>query len=294
AEGLSEFRMEKGGSLLGRDNFQDDLTDGTEVSQHMWLLGVDTQFDNGWSLNAYYQRGKSHKHMLLDNLLRVERWFLAQDAVRNPENGEITCRVRLFDPTPAELAESVSDVLVPSPSGPVPIASPVGLDGTIENCVPLNIFGWGNVSQEAQDYVVTDKWADSHVTQDFAEAVLSGELFESRGAGPVGFSLGATYRKEDLDQTAYPREVDVLGPPLNRPELGIQGIPAGYAGGSPNLHAFSTLTTFGGSFDVWEVFGETLVPLYDNGNQRLDLSLAARHSDYSLSGGVLTWKSGLD
>ncbi|HWK54511.1 MAG TPA: TonB-dependent receptor, partial [Hyphomicrobiales bacterium] len=293
AEGLTEFHMEKGGMLPGRNNFQDDLTDGTEVSQHMFLVGMDHDLANGWNLNAYYQRGKSHKHMILDNLLRIDRWFLAQDAVRDPQSGEITCRVKLYDPSPEQLAASVQDVLVPSPQGPVHIASPVGLDNTIADCVPLNIFGWGNVSKEAQDYVVSDKWAESYVIQDFAEAVLSGDLFEGP-AGPVGFSVGGTWRKEDLDQTAYPREVDALGPPLNRPELGIQGIPGGYTGGSPNLHAFSNLTTFGGSFKVWEVFAETLVPLYNNGTQNLDLSLAARHSDYSLSGGVLAWKAGLD
>src|SRR5690606_17941589 len=76
-EGLSSFRMEKGGMVHGRNNFQDDLTDGTEVSQNMVLLGVDHEFGNGWGLNAYYQRGKSHKHMSLDNLLRIDRWFLA-------------------------------------------------------------------------------------------------------------------------------------------------------------------------------------------------------------------------
>ncbi|MGV3591201.1 MAG: TonB-dependent receptor plug domain-containing protein [Gammaproteobacteria bacterium] len=294
AQNLTSFRMEKGGALPGRSNFQDDHTDGTEVSQHMFLVGMDRDLANGWNLNAYYQHGKSHKHMLLDNLLRVDRWFLAQDAVRNPANGEIVCRVKLFNPTPQQLAQSVAGVLVPSPQGPVPITSPVGLDNTIEDCVPLNIFGWGNVSDAARNYVVSDKWAESYVIQDFAEAVLSGELFEDFIAGPVGFSVGGTYREQDLDQVAYPRDVDDLGPPLNRPALGIQGIPGGYTGGSPNLHAFSNLTTFGGKFDVWEVFAEALVPLYDGDVRRLDLSLAARHSDYSLAGGVLTWKTGLD
>src|SRR5690606_33773465 len=131
---------------------------------------------------------------------RIDRWFQAQDAVRDPDSGEITCRVKLLDPTPEQLAASVQDVLVPSPQGPEHIASPVGLDNTIADCVPLNIFGWGNVSKEAQDYVVSDKWAESYVIQDFAEAVLSGDLFEGP-AGPVGFSVGGTWRKEDLDQT---------------------------------------------------------------------------------------------
>lgn len=293
-EDLSEFTFEKGGMIVGRNNFQDDHTDSTEVTQAMVLAGIQKEFDNGWNFNAYYQRGESHKYMLLDNILRVDRWFLAQDAVRHPDTGEIVCNVQLFNPSPQELAESVDGVLVPSPQGPRQLGSPIGLDNSVSDCTPLNIFGWGNVSEAAQDYVVTDKWADSYVDQDFAEAVLTGDIFNNRDVGPIGFSVGATYRKEDMEQTAYPREIDVLGPPKNIPELGIRGIPAGFTGGSPNLHQFSTLTTFEGKFDVWEVFGETLVPLLDNGNQRLDLSLAARYADYSLSGGVITWKTGLD
>ncbi len=293
-EGLSSFRMEKGGMIQGRNNFQDDHTDGTQVFQTMYLAGFNTELNNGWGLNAYYQRGRSHKHMMLQNLLRVDRWFLAQDAVRHPDTGQIVCRVQLFNPTPAQLAESVSNHRSPSPQGPVPIASPVGLDNTIQDCVPLNIFGWGNVSPEAQDYVVSDKWADSYVYQDFAEAVLTGDILENRAQGPVSFTAGATYRKEKMSQVAYPREIDVLGPPLNRPEIGIQGIPAGFTGGAPNLHQFSNLTTFGGSFDVWEVFGETLVPLYSGEVRSLNFSLAGRYADYSLSGGVMTWKTGLD
>ncbi|HWK55212.1 MAG TPA: TonB-dependent receptor [Hyphomicrobiales bacterium] len=293
-EGLGSFKMEKGGMLVGRHNFQDDHTDGTEMFQHMFLFGIDKDLDNGWNFNSYYQRGRSHKHMVLDNQLRVDRWFLAQDAVRHPDTGEIVCRVKLFNPTREQLAESVKDHLSPSPQGPVHIASPVGLDNTIEDCVPLNIFGWGNVSEEAQRYVVNDKWGDSFVYQDFAEAVLSGSLFENRRAGEIGFSVGATYRRQDMQQTAYPLEVEALGPPLNRPELGIQGIPAGFTGGSPNLNQFSHITSFDGEFNVKEVFGEVLVPLYSAGPRQIDLSLAARYSDYSLSGGVTTWKTGVD
>src|SRR5690606_9436403 len=92
-ERLTQFRFEKGGMLAGRNNFQDDHTDLTKVTQHMMLVGMDHELDNGWGVNAYYQRGKSHKHMLLDNLLRIDRWFLAQDAVRHPDTGEIVCNV---------------------------------------------------------------------------------------------------------------------------------------------------------------------------------------------------------
>lgn len=50
-----------------------------------------------------------------------------------------------------------------------------------------------------------------------------------------------------------------------------------------------------GSYEAREVFGEVVVPLLKDQPlaRELDLSLAARHTDYSSSGGVTTWKAGL-
>jgi iron complex outermembrane recepter protein len=171
--------------------------------------------------------------------------------------------------------------------------------------VPLNIFGWGNVSRAAADYVVSDKWADSVVEQRFAELLLTGDVFEGWRAGAIAFTVGATYREEEMSQVENPLDIAVLGPPQNVSgttaangfmDLGIRGISMGFTGGSPNLHQFSNLQTFGGSFDVWEVFGETYVPLYESSasSRRVGLSLAARHSEYSRMGGLDTWKVGID
>ncbi|MDT8397791.1 MAG: TonB-dependent receptor [Pseudomonadales bacterium] len=296
AEGRQSIRMDKNGQIVGRINMQDDMTDGTEILQRVFSTGLDMEFANDWTLSAFLQYGDSDKDAKLDNLLRIDRLFLAMDAVRDPATGEIVCNVQLHNPTREQLAASVANVRVSSPQGPVGIASPVGLDGTIENCVPLNIFGTDNISQAAADYVVSDKWAESEVEQEFSEVVLSGDLFDNWYAGALSFSVGATYRHEKMSQVEFPRDIAVLGPPQNVPALGIRGIPGGFTGGSPNLHQFSTLQTFGGSFDVWEIFGETFVPLYvsTTSSRRVGLSLAGRRSQYSRAGTVETWKAGLD
>jgi outer membrane receptor protein involved in Fe transport len=324
-EGLNSFRMDKNGALVGRNNYQDDYRDGTEVIQRVVSAGFEHSLANDWTVTGFVQYGKSDKEAQLDNLLRVDRQFLAMDAVevytdRRDTNadgvpdliaeadrgtGDIICNVQRYNPTDQQLAESVDHITVPSAAGPVGIAAPVGLDDSIENCVPLNIFGWGNVSDAAADYVVTDKSAKSEVEQKFAEFTVSGDVFEGWYAGELAFTAGATYREEEMSQIEYPREISVLGPPQNvdgtnpaqdNVDLGIRGIPPGFSGGSPNLHQFSTLQTFGGSFDVWEVFGETFVPLYtsDSSSRRVGLNLAARHSDYSRAGTIATWKVGLD
>lgn len=315
-EGLTEFRFEKQGHLVGRDNWADNYSDGTQLYQDVLSAGFDTELDNGWTLTGYVHYGESEKEALLDNILRVDREHMAMDAVEvyadrrdldgdglpdlvasaDRGTGEIICNVQRYNPTEAELAESVEDVTVPSPQGPVGIASPVGLDGSIESCVPLNVFGWGNASEAAQEYVVSDKWAKSQVDQQFAELVVSGDVAENWYAGAVSFSLGATYRAEEMSQVEYPRDLAVLGPPQNEPQLGIRGIAGGYTNGSPNLNAFSHLATFGGDFDVYEVFGEALVPLYDSStsSRSVGLNVAARRSEYSRAGALDTWKVGLN
>ncbi|HUF71838.1 MAG TPA: TonB-dependent receptor [Gammaproteobacteria bacterium] len=322
-EGFSDLRMDKNGALVGRNNFQDNYHDITETEQIILSGGFDREMENGWTMSGYLHFAETDRVAYLDNILRVDRWFMAMDSVEvyndrrdltddagtgGPDGlpdlvaagdrgaGEIICNVLRYNPTEQELADAVAGETVPSPTGPVGIASPVGLDGAIENCVPLNIFGWGNVSQAAQDYVVTDKWADTSVEQTFAELFVSGEVFNDWYAGPISMTVGATYREEEMSQTEMPREISVLGPPKNAPQLGIRGLPPGFTGGSPNLHQFSTFSTFGGSFDVVELFGETLVPVFrsDTSSRRVNLSIAARHSDYSRAGELDTWKFGVD
>jgi outer membrane receptor protein involved in Fe transport len=67
------------------------------------------------------------------------------------------------------------------------------------------------------------------------------------------------------------------------------------ANGSFGGWAFNNQLPVQGGYHVWEVYGETLVPLLENVPfaKSLELNAAGRHTDYSLSGGVNTWKVGL-
>ena len=84
-----------------------------------------------------------------------------------------------YNPTDAQLQASVANIRVPAAQGddslgngdptyPVPIPSPVGPDA-IPNCVPMNIFGQGNVSDAAAAYAVSEKSGVGAVTQEFAD-----------------------------------------------------------------------------------------------------------------------------
>ena len=70
--------------------------------------------------------------------------------------------------------------------------------GAISGCVPINIFGEGNISQEAADFIrtiaVTDQEYElTNITANFV-GDTSG-LFELPG-GPVGLAIGGEYRDE--------------------------------------------------------------------------------------------------
>jgi iron complex outermembrane recepter protein len=298
SQNVGSFRMLKLGQFLDTQNWNDHESPTNAHTMFTWSAGLEAEVFNDWHLRANWQSGRSHKFTAVYDELRVDRMFLALDAVRDtrvgsPTQGQIICNVQLFNPTPAQLAAAVRPVGRTNKFG-TPLLSPVGLDNSIRDCVPLNAFGQGNVSQAARDYLVGDKWGVSNVNQDFAEVLLTGKVFEG-WAGPVSAAVGATYRSEDFKQRAFPDEIEQLGPPLNAPSIGIRGIPSGFTGGSPNLFQFSTVPPIQGAYNVKEVFAEFAVPLFETATgQSLDVDLAGRRSRYSNVGSVDAFKFGLD
>lgn len=293
---VESFRLSKVGNYLGDIEAGAGEFSKTVFDTESWSIGFDAALSNGWNLKASWQSGKSTKNGGKYPGIRVDREALARDAVIDPVSGQIVCNVQVYNPTEAELAASPGiQGRVSSRTGE-PLASPIGLDNSISDCVPYNAMGAGNMTQEAWDYMHTIKVADSWVEQDFAEILLQGEVFDGWGYGPVSFATGFTYREQSFSDQALPADVDELGPPVNDPALGIRGIAGAFSGGSANLHHFSTINFISGSYDVWEWFGELNLPIWESrsGDQRLGANLAYRTSDYSSSGKVDTWKVGLD
>ncbi|HEY4214019.1 MAG TPA: TonB-dependent receptor [Steroidobacteraceae bacterium] len=291
-QGVKAFKFLKLGQLPGLQNWADNQTDHNVHTMFTWSVGAEADLWSDWQAKFNWQTGRSHKFTEVLGDLRVDREFLALDSVIGP-SGTPICRVQLYNPTPAQLAGAPSIQGALNKFGQQ-IASPVGLDNTISGCVPLNAFGQGNVSQAARDYLTQTKWGISDVHQHFGEALLTGKLVDG-WAGPISSAFGVTYRKEALVQTPYPTDVELLGPPLNDPALGIQGIPGGFTGGSPNLIQFSTVPPISGEYNVKEVFGEVQIPLFKTSTgQRLDSDIAVRESRYSIAGSVEAHKIGLD
>ncbi|MEX2366424.1 MAG: TonB-dependent receptor, partial [Pseudohongiellaceae bacterium] len=320
---LEEFRMAKSGAFDNTKEIGGNQEDINIFTQVQTVLGFDYQLPGlEWNLSGKWQQGESKRNSQGIERIRWDRAFLAMDAVRDPASGAIVCRVQLFNPTEEQLAASVEGQLSSRPIDPffdnsatsvqagnfagedanvnaVPLKSPIGLDNTIRDCVPYNVMGSGNPSPEAIDYVGTVRIGRGFVEQDFAELLLTGDLYEGWGYGPISFAAGLTWRDQWFLDGAGPESVDALGPAQNVPELGIRGIPAGITGGSPNLHAFSVVPNVGGELDVWEWFGELSVPIWEgsfinNQDQMLGLSFGFRQSDYNRTGSQDSWKVGLD
>ena len=302
AQNRTSIRIDKIGQVRipGKHNIADGRDD-KNISQ-LWsaTAGFDHLFANDWALRGSYQYGESKLTTAAYDMLRIDRLAMAIDAVRDPATGAIMCNVQRFNPTPAQLAASMAGRTVPTtqiqanPNGTMKVDSPIFNDNAIKECVPLNMFGLANASREAADYVTTDKIGVRDLEQTFAELLLTGELYEGWGAGPVGFAAGLTYRDQWFNQLSYP--LDGERGVVNAPEIGIRGMSAGTTGGNRSAHYFSATSWANGEFDVWEWFSEVNVPIWEasSGVQRMDSTIAYRSSDYSLTGRVESWKIGAE
>jgi iron complex outermembrane recepter protein len=305
ANNLTQISLHKRSAQFdGRPEIGSTRSAKNIYTQWQGSVGFDWEFIPEWNLRASWQRGQSKRNSQTYNLMQVDRAYLGMDVVANPTTGQPMCRVNLFNPTAAQLAASVAGRTSKRPINPFlpagtagnypPLTSPVEPEA-IASCKPYNIFGSGNMSQEVIDWIGTDKFLVGYVDQDFAETLVTGDLFEGWGAGPIGFAGGLTWRDQQINNNTLPVATDLLGPPLNAPNIGIRGFPAAIQTGGPNLNLNSTALVFGGQTDVWEWFSEVNVPVWEFASgQRIVGNAAVRRSDYDRSGIVDSWKVGVD
>ena len=112
---------------------------------------------------------------------------LAGEVNGNP--GEIVCRVQLLN------ARGIN-VIEQNPNTATTIYTDPNTNPEVAGCVPLNVFGAGNQSQEAIDYITAAIRVRETNEQESAVAAVSGQLWDFWGAGPLGLAVGAEYRRE--------------------------------------------------------------------------------------------------
>ncbi len=309
---IASFTLRRSGSIedIGTAYFEDWTTQNIGTAGFDATIRSGGLFD-GWNIQGYYQYG--HSKRVWDQYgLRVDRLFAAVDAVDEGQflngvpNGNIVCRVSMF----------------------------AGGAAAFPGCQPLNLFGRGNASPQAVDYVLgndvgeqittplyfanlgftgeTDSYsateAKRNITtfkQHLAELSFSGNVFDN-WAGTVSLAVGASYRKEsiyqivrDVTNRASNHDSPAAGgfTPVrcNDASIGLRGVSGPDCGNTVGVQ-YSKVSNIQGSTTVKEAFAETLVPLLSDQSwmKLATLSAAARWANYSGAGDIWAYKFGLD
>lgn len=236
---------------------------GVRAESENWMgsAGLTGNFgDFDW--NVHYQHSESKTVNTQVNNVLMGNMLASLDAVDRglfaggAANGQIACRVTLTNPT------------------------------VYPGCVPLNGFGATPASQTAAlDYITGDNFNIPKFTMDTVSASLSGTAFEN-WAGPVRFAVSGEYRKLTLDVTS------------NTPSnvfADCTGIRFGCTPGATPVFRDTLITPINVSDTVKEAAIEVDFPLLrDSAIGSINLSGAARYTDYKTSGSVTTWKAGGD
>lgn len=221
--------------------------------------GMKGQIGRVWKWDATYVHGESD---FLSQTFEpnVPRTLAALDAVdqgtftTGTANGNIVCRVTLTNP------------------------------GLYPGCAPLDPFGVGAPSAASLNYIYGTGFWRLKNRMDIWNANVSGKLFDLP-AGPLSVALGGEIRSQSIRQTSI-SDPDI---PIDR--TGLRGVPL-------ILPQFFVVNVgpAAGKVNVKEAYGELLAPIFRNKAfaYKLDLSGAFRHTDYSTSGGINSWKVGLE
>ena len=145
--------------------------------------------------------------------------------------------------------------------------------GVLPGCIPVNIFGEGNITPEMVDFIVTNTTDVAQFEQGRAAVNLAGSMGPFwGGGGPIGVALGAEYRRDEGSDT--PDDAKVRG----------------------EIIGFNAAQPQAGSIETREIYGEVRVPLLEGAGfpDLLAIELGGRYSDYSSVGGLFNWKVGAE
>jgi len=139
----------------------------------------------------------------------------------------------------------------------------------IAGCVPFNMFGGpGTITQEMLDYVGVDLVDNFTSKLDQIGLNFSGSAFSLPG-GDMGWAVGYEYRKEFFQSA----------PDSAKQQDQVTG----------NTGAGTI-----GQYSSNSVYGELLMPFFDNGSQAIDVTLGLRWDDFSTFGDDTTYQLGVE
>lgn len=213
--------------------------DDLRHSSYRGVIGLKGQIDDSWEYDIHAMRGVTTVQESYLNEVSIERSSRALLAVDLGGGPQCAPAVLAVDP----------------------------------NCVPINVFQSGQISQAAADYVVAKGLQEGETTTTNIVAALTGELgFASPWAeSNVAAALGAEYRQETAKLTTD-----------RSFETGDM-----YGQGGP-------IRSLSGHYDVAEAFGEISIPLVEEASwaKLIELVGGYRISDYDTVGITHTYKYG--
>jgi outer membrane receptor protein involved in Fe transport len=252
-------------AVVNRDNL--DIGGRGENNRRQTIRGVigaTVELTDRIDLDVSYVHGESKVKVRQTNTRFNDRFLAATDVVINPATGQPTCRSNIQPIGNSDqpfynfgsgffFGDFNQLSFTPGPNS---------------GCIPFNLFS-ENQLPGAIDWVVTDAVDRSKVSQDVASASVSGDFGDSLAlwAGPIGFAVGAEYRREKSESNPDP--------------VNTTGLTFGNA-----------LFPEKGKYDVKEAFGEVRVPIASGRPFIHDLSVngAIRFSDYSTVGNTTTYQ----
>jgi outer membrane receptor protein involved in Fe transport len=210
------------------------ISDDTFTSFQL-LGGIKGDISESWSFDAYYQAGNVNGSST--QFGNVDRNRFTQALVLDPDD-------------PTQCANTAAG-------------------GSTVSCAPMNIFGEGNISQAAADFVRTAVASAFDYRQNIFAVNFTGDLgnLELPG-GAIGAAIGFEHIEDDFDF---------------RPSQALA---------SGNIAGFNGSPPVSGGFDVDSVYGEVYLPILSGvkGAELLDMELAFRSSDYTTAGSVESYK----
>lgn len=253
--------------VMSRDTLDRDVLPKVNAERTTFRIvsGFEGELPFGWNYELSYNFGRSDAKIRNSNTRLDDRFFAAVDAVIDPDTGAAVCRSTLD----ASAIPPVSPF--PQPREGFFSFAP----GAGSQCRPINLFGENAITGAGADFVYVDTIDNTTVQQQAILATLSGdtEIFFSLPGGPIGWAVGAEWRKEKSEFVPDP--------------LDTAGLTFGATSGGPTFPS-------GGGTDVAEAFVEVRVPLLANQPfaELLEVSASGRTSDYSTIGGTETWSFG--
>jgi iron complex outermembrane recepter protein len=140
----------------------------TSIKTYRAMIGLKGSLYENWDWDSYYTYGRVEGYVDIPNN-RLREWNNAVDAVPAPVGlagftpGTAVCRSTLTNPT--------------------------------NGCIPINLFGFGNVSQAAIDRYIVPEWQTRTYQQHAAAINLRGAPF-STWAGDVKVAVGGEWRRD--------------------------------------------------------------------------------------------------